>query len=67
MKSSSDLIDATFRKVVSFSYDDPQIKLDLAVGIMHEFARAGRQVQYLDFDMQLSSMLENLAEEECEK
>lgn len=66
MKSSSDLIDATSRKVVSLSYDDPQIKLDLAVAVMQEFARAGMQVQYIDFDLQLSSMLENLSKEKRE-
>lgn len=67
MKPSSDLIDATSCKVVSLSYDDPQIKLDLAVAVMQEFAKAGLQVQYLDFDMQLSSMLENLSKTDRER
>lgn len=61
MKSSSDLVSDISCKVVSLSYDDPRFKLDLAMSVVQEFSSMGKQVQYLDFDLQFSSMLKNLS------
>lgn len=67
MKSINDLIDDISGKTVSMSYDDTQIKLDLVIGILREFVIAGKQVQYIDFDLQFSSLLKNLTVKEQEE
>lgn len=47
-------------KIVSLSYDDPRIKLNLVREIIRSFNQSNQQVQYVDLDLQYSSMLMNL-------
>lgn len=43
------------------AYDDPQVKLDVVMEILREFVKGDQQIQYLDFDLQFSSLLQNLS------
>ena len=67
MKSKSQLIGDISGKTVLLAYDDPQYKLEIVTGIIGENAKMGQQVQYLDFDLQFSSLLRNLSIAEKEK
>lgn len=61
LKSKSHLVADLLGKTVLIAYDDPQVKLDVVTEIIREFVKANQQVQYLDFDLQFSSLLQNLS------
>ena len=67
LKSKLQLMGDISGKTVLLAYDDPQFKLEIVNEIMQEFVKMGRQVQYLDFDLQFSSLLQNISIEEREK
>jgi hypothetical protein len=59
LKSLADLIrDISSSEIISLAYDDPRIKLSMVQSIVEE-CLGSTQLQYIDFDLQFSSMLQN--------
>ena len=59
---------STFREdisnleVVSLIYDDPRIKIKMISDIVNQFLVAQEQILYADFDLQFSSLMQNMSE-----
>ena len=54
-------------EIVSLAYNDPRIKVKTIQAIVFECLNSKQQVHYLDFDLQFSSMLQNLSKLEFER
>ncbi|MHB1868625.1 MAG: hypothetical protein ACYCPP_06730 [Nitrososphaerales archaeon] len=54
-------------EIVSLAYNDPRIKVKTIQAIVFECLNSKQQVHYLDFDLQFSSMLQNLSKSEFER
>ena len=48
--------------MVSLVYDDPRIKVKMVSEIVLQYLVAQKQVLYVDFDLQFSSLIQNLSE-----
>lgn len=66
MKNLENLIgDISKTEIVSVAYDEPRIKLTVMQSIVREYLELGLQVHYLDYDLQYSSMLQNLSDNDA--
>lgn len=48
--------------MVSLIYDDPRIKIKMVSDIVHQFLVAQEQILYADYDLQFSSLIQNMSE-----
>lgn len=68
LKSSSELLsDTSDCEVVSLAYNDPRIKPKMMLAFVEECLKLNYQIDYLDFDLQFSSLLQNMPESESKE
>ena len=68
LKSLRELFhDISESEIISLAYNDPRIKPKMMQAMVSDILNLKHQVQYVDFDLQFSSFLQNLPSSEFKK